>query len=97
MKSQIKMNKEQIKELMVITAEECGELTQACCKIYRWDIDSVYANSSNKQRLLEEAGDVMAMISLMVENDLLTEQELDDRIHYKKCKLKAWSSLFDET
>ncbi len=97
MKSQIKMNKEQIKELMVITAEECGELTQACCKIYRWDIDSIYADGSNRQRLIDEAGDVMAMISLMVENDLLTEQELDDRIHYKKCKLKAWSSLFDET
>jgi len=91
------MNKEQIKELMVITAEECGELTQACCKIYRWDIDSIYENGSNKQRLLEEAGDVMAMISIMVENDLLTEQELNDRIDYKKRKLKEWSSLFDET
>jgi NTP pyrophosphatase (non-canonical NTP hydrolase) len=90
------MNKDQIKELMVITAEECGELTQACCKIYRWDIDSVFDNSSNKQRLIDEAGDVMAMISIMVENNLLTEQELNDRIDYKKRKLEKWSSLFDE-
>jgi NTP pyrophosphatase (non-canonical NTP hydrolase) len=90
------MNKDQIKELMVITAEECGELTQACCKIYRWDIDSVFDNSSNKQRLIDEAGDVMAMISIMVENNLLTEQELNDRIDYKKRKVEKWSSLFDE-
>jgi NTP pyrophosphatase (non-canonical NTP hydrolase) len=90
-----KLTENQIKELMVITAEECGELTQACCKIYRWDIDGVFETSSNKQRLIDEAGDVMAMISIMVENDILTKTELNDRIDYKKRKLEKWSNLFE--
>jgi len=90
------MNKEQIRELMVITSEECGELTQACCKIYRWDINGGHGDVTNMQRLVEEAGDVMAMIDIMIDNDILTRSELDVRIAYKKSKLKKWSSLFDD-
>ena len=49
-------------EMLVITAEECGELIQACSKIYR------YGNEKQHKKLLsEEIGDVLAMISLLID------------------------------
>ena len=47
---------------MLITMEECGELIQACSKIYR------YGNEKQHKKLLsEEIGDVLAMISLLID------------------------------
>lgn len=89
------MSDESVNELMAITAEECGELTQACMKIYRWGLYDGNENITNRQRLLEEAGDVMAMIDIMVEKGILTNEELNDRMNVKREKLKVWSNLFN--
>tara|TARA_Y100000114_G_scaffold118236_1_gene112720 strand:- start:1153 stop:1401 length:249 start_codon:yes stop_codon:yes gene_type:complete len=48
--------------LLIVAMEECGELIQACSKIYR------YGNEKQHKKLLsEEIGDVLAMISLLIE------------------------------
>ena len=45
---------DKIQQLMVITAEECGELTQVTSKILRRaEIDAEW-----RQKLIEEAGDI---------------------------------------
>lgn len=80
---------------MVITMEECGELTQTCSKVIRKfenfeDIDAV-----RRANLLEEAGDVATMIELMIELGVFTEAEIRNRIHTKREKLKKWSKLFE--
>lgn len=88
------MNK--LQELMAITAEECGELTQACIKVIR-KFDKIEDISAEKrEKLIEEAGDVACMIELMAENGLFTEYEIRNRIEAKREKLKMWSKLFDE-
>ena len=46
-------------------------------------------------KLLEEAGDVLCMIELMVEHGLLTNEELGVRVNYKRNKLKKWSTLIE--
>ena len=81
-------------QLMAITAEESGELTQVCMKIMR-KYDNMEDMSSDKYRyqLVEEAGDVLCMIKLMVEHGVLTDGELDDRVAVKRNKLKTWSNL----
>jgi hypothetical protein len=81
-------------QLMAITAEESGELTQVCMKIMR-KYDNMEDMSSDKYRyqLVEEAGDVLCMIKLMVEHGVLTDDELDDRVDVKRNKLKTWSNL----
>jgi NTP pyrophosphatase (non-canonical NTP hydrolase) len=81
-------------QLMVITTEESGELTQVCMKIMR-KYDNMEDMSSDKYRyqLVEEAGDVLCMIKLMVEHGVLTDDELDVRVDVKRNKLKTWSNL----
>jgi NTP pyrophosphatase (non-canonical NTP hydrolase) len=82
-----------MQELMAISAEECGELTQVCMKYLRRFDNFNDVDSKNREKLIEEAGDVMCMIELMVEYGLLTQQELSQRVLEKLAKLKQFSKL----
>ena len=74
-------------ELFTITMEECGELIQACSKAIR--CDDYHMN----EKLIEEIGDVMCMIELLHEYDLISFNDIDERVKVKKEKLKKWSNL----
>jgi NTP pyrophosphatase (non-canonical NTP hydrolase) len=78
-------------EMLVITAEECGELIQACSKVIRSNGETKYLRN-----LQDEVGDVVCMIELLIANDLVTEEQIADRVREKKQKLKKWSLLFNE-
>jgi NTP pyrophosphatase (non-canonical NTP hydrolase) len=82
-----------LQQLMCITMEECGELTQRCSKMMRKFSTIEESTEEQRLKLLEEAGDVLCMIELMVEHGLLTDDELRVRINYKRNKLKTWSTL----
>jgi NTP pyrophosphatase (non-canonical NTP hydrolase) len=83
----------QNEETLRILQEECAEVVQAISKIFRFGLDGVYNDRTNRQRLSEEIGDLLAMI------DLLEQQGIVDRnmlIQYKQRKfnkLEAWSSI----
>lgn len=76
-------------QLMVITMEECGELTQACSKAIRkkkfYDFD----------QLKDEIGDVYTMICLLQKFDIVSWEELENRKNVKEEKLKKWSNLIE--
>ena len=72
-------------ELLAITAEECGELTQECMKIVRFGLDN--------DNITKEAGDVMCMIQLLIEKGLIDYKEINKRIVEKRQKLKTFSTL----
>ena len=74
-------------ELMIILMEECGELIQACSKAIR--CNSYYRN----EKLVEEVGDVMCMLELLHEYDLISWEDVYERVEVKKKKLKRWSNL----
>lgn len=76
-------------ELLVITMEECAELSQACAKILRFGTKDPKTLASFKQ----EMGDVACMLSLFLEYEWITEEELNECILTKAKKLKKWSSL----
>ena len=83
-----------IQQLMAITAEECGELTQVCMKVMRkYTTLEEIQNDKYKDLLIEEAGDVLCMIELMVEHGVLTNDELGARVTVKRGKLATWSNL----
>ena len=77
-------------ELMVIMMEECGELIQACSKALRKD--DFYDN----QQLIEEVGDVYTMIEIMHDFDMISWDDIDERVKKKRLKLSKWSSLIEE-
>ena len=83
-----------IQQLMAITSEECGELTQVCMKIMRkYTALEEIQNDKYKDLLIEEAGDVLCMIELLVEHGVLTNEELGARVTVKRGKLATWSNL----
>ena len=85
------MEENKLNELMSITAEECAELTQVCMKVVRFGMNNDY--KPKRPWLIEEAGDVLCMLKFMVENELVTWEELEERAEYKRNKLKKWSNI----
>ena len=88
------MNKAQ-KEVLLITQEECAEVTQAISKIFRFGIDGSHNERTNKERLTEELGDLHCMIELMVESGLIDRGELLNASGLKRQKLLKWSKIFE--
>ena len=53
-------------------------------------------NDENHQPLKDEIGDVYCMIQLCKEYGIIDQKMLDERVEYKKNKLKKWSNLISE-
>ena len=82
-----------LQQLMIITAEECGELTQRCSKILRRYETINDIEEEQRQKFLEEAGDVYCMLELLVEHGIVDWKELKNRADVKKEKLTLSSDL----
>ena len=86
-----------LQQLMTVTAEECGELTQACMKVMRkYDNIEDLRNSKFYENLIEEAGDVLCMLDLLVCHDIIKEKDLLERANVKEIKLRKWSTIFED-
>ena len=86
-----------LQQLMAITAEESGELTQVCMKILR-KYDAIGKIEPKwKKKLLEEVGDVYCLIDLLLDNGLIDEEEVYQRAQVKRSKLAVWSTLVQDT
>ena len=81
---------------MVITMEECGELTQECSKIIRKNEKLEDISEICLDKLKKEAADVYAMIQLMIHNGIFDYIELEVNAKKKRKKLKKWSDLITE-
>jgi len=79
---------EKLTELMIITMEECGELTQACSKVLRTDF-----KDHTLQDLKQEVSDVVCMIELMKKNGLVDDSDIVQGIQNKMEKLEIYSNL----
>lgn len=76
-------------QLMVIMMEECGELIQACSKALRKD------NFYDNQNLIDEVGDVYTMIEIMHDFDIISWNDIEERVKQKRKKLSKWSDLLE--
>ena len=85
---------EQVKEALLITQEECAEVTQAISKVFRFGMDAQWPEGSptNKEKLEEEVGDLLAMIDILIEHGTLTNSHVQQAKASKRIKLKTWSS-----
>jgi len=88
---------DKVKEILLITQEECAEVTQAISKVFRFGLNERWPepiNPTNKERLEEEVGDLLCMIDIMVENGIISDENLNKARNNKLQKLKTWSSIF---
>ena len=88
---------DKVKEILLITQEECAEVTQAISKVFRFGLTVRWPepiDPTNKERLEEEVGDLLCMIDILVENGIISDEKLNKARTSKREKLKTWSSIF---
>jgi len=82
-------------EVMDILQEECAEVVQAVSKIRRFGIDNAKPNTqyTNRDHLEDEIGDLLAMIDILMVNDIVSWGHLHQAKRAKIEKLKKWSNI----
>lgn len=91
------MNKSQ-DEILLITQEECAEVTQAISKCYRFGLDNHKPGKpkTNREHLAEELGDLLAMITLCHDFGIVDFHDVMIAKDAKLQKLQEWSNIFDK-
>jgi NTP pyrophosphatase (non-canonical NTP hydrolase) len=86
------------KEVMDILQEECAEVIQAVSKISRFGLDNFKPGKpkTNREHLEEELGDLMAMVTILLDKGIVTRVNLDKAEAAKIEKLKQWSTIFKD-
>ncbi len=87
-----------IEEALGILQEECAEVIVEVSKCRRFGIDDIHLKSGmTHNKMLEiEVGDMLALVDILVEQGVLSAQELEAARANKKEKLKQWSNIFKE-
>jgi len=87
------------REVLLITSEECSEVTQAISKCFRFGMDQLKPGKpkTDREHLAEELGDLQAMIQLCVDLDIVNQEDIDAAAINKIQKLHTWSNIFKET
>ena len=86
-----------VEEILDILQEECAEVIQNVSKCRRFGLNNVYLNGTGTQRenLVKEIGDVVAMIELLKEHGVVTDAEIDLAKQNKFNKLRKWSTIYE--
>lgn len=85
-------------EILLITQEECAEVTQAISKCFRFGLDNHKPGKpkTNREHLADELGDLLAMISLCQTAGIVDSQQIDQAKAAKLEKLRQWSNIFNQ-
>ena len=90
---------DKLTELLIITMEECGELTQACSKVLRKQdleerkLEGKKTLEESMKDLAKEVADVQCMIELLQTEGLVDWADIRQGVEEKRTKLKKWSRL----
>jgi NTP pyrophosphatase (non-canonical NTP hydrolase) len=84
-----------INEILLIMQEECAEVTQAISKCFRFGLDNIKPGKpkTNREHLEEELGDLVAMITLLEMNGVISQHNIEKAKLAKFEKLKTWSNI----
>ena len=82
-------------EIMSILQEESAEVIQAISKIFRFGYKSKHPDTSqtNREHLAEEVGDLIAMVQLLIENEIVDWRDVEIAKDKKFEKLQLWSNI----
>lgn len=78
--------------VMAVLQEECAEVIQAVSKINRFGMHGEWQGVTNRQALITEIGDVLAIVNVLLEEtDInITEEDLELAIQAKLKKLEVF-------
>lgn len=81
-----------LETVMAVLQEECAEVIQAVSKINRFGLNAEWQGVTNKQALVTEIGDVLALIQILVdETDInINDDDIHKAINAKYEKLKIF-------
>jgi NTP pyrophosphatase (non-canonical NTP hydrolase) len=79
-----------LEELLVILQEESAEVSQAAAKCIRFGMDSEFMGKTNRFRLEQELGDLLAMIKLISEVTVLDENHIFASADAKMVKVEKF-------
>lgn len=84
-----------VNEILLIMQEECAEVTQAISKCFRFGLDNHKPGKlkTNREHLEEELGDLVAMITLLEINGVISQHSIEKAKLAKFEKLKTWSNI----
>ena len=80
-------------EVLIITQEECAEVSQAISKILRFGISGSWENRTNKERLEQEIGDLLCLVDILYEKGIISQSMVEASSEYKREKLQKWSNI----
>lgn len=85
-------NKRNTSQVLSVLQEECAEVIQAVSKINRFGLNNEWQGVTNKQSLITEIGDVLAILLVLIdETDInISRNEIDVAITNKLNKLKEF-------
>jgi NTP pyrophosphatase (non-canonical NTP hydrolase) len=86
---------DQLREILIILQEECGEVVQDIAKCFRFGPDQMVhnGNETNLQRLESELGDLQAMIGLLIREGAVSTEGVEAARLRKLEKLRVWSNI----
>ena len=71
-------------------------LVTAVSKVRRFGLDNSYKDGgTQRDHLIQESGDVVLMVHLLVEHGVFTLEELQQACRRKEEKLKVWSKIYE--
>ena len=80
-----KRNRERV---MDVLQEECAEVIQAVSKIRRFGLEESWNSVTNKEALITEIGDVLAIVDILVEETDINIDRLQIELAIKAKKKK---------
>ena len=88
-----------IEEALGILQEECAEVIVEISKIRRFGLTTVHykTNLGHREMLVQELGDVLALVDILLEENVVEQVELLNAKVKKQDKLKKFSNLYYET
>jgi len=86
-------------EALGILQEECAEVIVEVSKIRRFGLDTAHFRSdmqhTHRTMLEMEIGDVLALVDILLEQDVIEQSRLDQYKQNKKDKLRKWSKIYE--
>lgn len=85
-------NPSDLRDTLDMVIEECSEVIQAISKVKRFGLDDGWGNKqSNRQQLETEIGDLMCLISILVDNKVLDHDAIEVARFKKFLKMEQWA------